>query len=83
MTRFAGNLRYPKLVMLTAGLFLLDLVIPDLVPFVDEILLALMTLVFMSLKDRSAEKETVEVEGKVVEPGTNVPATSEQTRDAT
>jgi len=44
ITRFASRLRFPQLFLLTAGLFLLDLVIPDMIPFADEILLALATL---------------------------------------
>ena len=41
---FAGRLRFPQLFLLTAGLFLLDLLIPDLIPFVDELLLGLLTV---------------------------------------
>ena len=42
--RLAATLRFPQLFLLTGGLFILDLVIPDLIPFVDEILLGLLTL---------------------------------------
>lgn len=44
--RFASRLRFPQLFLITAGLFLLDLLIPDLVPFVDEILLGLLSVLF-------------------------------------
>jgi len=44
VTRFAARLRFPQLFLLTAGLLLLDLLIPDFLPFADEILLALATL---------------------------------------
>ncbi len=44
ITRFASRLRFPQLFLLTAGLFLVDLVVPDFLPFADEILLALATL---------------------------------------
>lgn len=50
--RFAERLRFPQLFLLTAGLFLLDLVVPDLIPFVDEILLGLLTLMFASWRRR-------------------------------
>ncbi|MCX7041940.1 MAG: hypothetical protein NT117_04500 [Gammaproteobacteria bacterium] len=54
---FAGRLRFPTLFLITAGLFLFDLVIPDLVPFVDEILLGLGTLILSSWKrGRGSEK---------------------------
>ena len=52
VARFAAGLRFPTLFGLVAGLFLLDLVIPDLIPFADEILLALGTLLLASLRKR-------------------------------
>jgi hypothetical protein len=48
------ELRLPTLTLLTAGLFLLDLIVPDLIPFIDELLLGLLTLVFASWKKRKA-----------------------------
>ena len=50
LLRFAANLRFPTLFMVTAGLFLLDLVIPDFIPFADEMLLGLLTLLFANLR---------------------------------
>ena len=41
-----SRLKFPQLLAVTAGLFLLDLVVPDLVPFADEILLGLATALF-------------------------------------
>jgi hypothetical protein len=52
VTRFAAGLRFPTLFGLVAGLFLLDLAIPDLIPFADEILLGLGTLLLGSLRRR-------------------------------
>lgn len=52
VTRFASGLRYPTLFKLAAALFLVDLVVPDAVPFMDEILLALGTLLLGSLRRR-------------------------------
>ena len=37
--RFLSKLSYPRLFAVTAALFALDLVVPDMVPFADEILL--------------------------------------------
>ena len=42
---FAARLRFPTLFWITGGLFLVDLLIPDLIPFADEILLGLATLI--------------------------------------
>jgi hypothetical protein len=50
--RFLGRLRFPHLFWLTALLFLLDVLIPDLVPFADEVLLGLATLLLGSWKKR-------------------------------
>ncbi len=54
VTRFAAGLRYPTLFGLVAALFVIDLLLPDLVPFIDEILLALGTLLLGSLRRRRA-----------------------------
>ena len=50
--RFFGRLSYPRLFALTAALFAFDLVIPDFVPFVDELLLGLGTLLLANWKTR-------------------------------
>ncbi len=47
---FLSQLRFPYLFVLTAGVFFLDLLVPDLVPFADEILLGLGTLLLSKLK---------------------------------
>lgn len=50
--RYAAGLRFPRLLALAAGLFILDLIVPDMVPFVDEILLGLIALILAALKRR-------------------------------
>ena len=52
LMRFAAGLRFPKLLAITAALFVLDLAIPDMIPFADEILLGLLSLLLASLKKR-------------------------------
>jgi len=47
---WARRLRFPRLLALTAALFALTLVVPDPLPFVDELLLALGTMLFASWK---------------------------------
>jgi len=46
------NLRYPTLFAVLAILTVADLVIPDLIPFVDEIGMALLALLVGSWKNR-------------------------------
>jgi hypothetical protein len=50
LLRYLGNLRFPYLVAVTGSLFLLDLLIPDVIPFADEILLGLVTLVLARMR---------------------------------
>lgn len=48
------NLRFPTLFVVFLGLTVLDLVVPDVIPFVDEIGLALLTALFALWKGRRA-----------------------------
>jgi len=47
---FAGKLRFRTLFLVTAALFAVDLLVPDPILFVDEILLGLGTLLLASLR---------------------------------
>jgi len=51
------RLSYPRLFMLTAVLFGLGLLIPDPLPFVDELLLGLVTLLLAGRKRRMSTPE--------------------------
>ena len=51
----AGKLRYPWLVLLTATLFIADLLIPDAIPLIDEILLGLATLLLTRKRQKKTE----------------------------
>jgi len=53
--RYASNQRFPKLLAITSGLFVIDLFFPDVVPFIDEILLGLISLLLASLKKGRSE----------------------------
>lgn len=69
LQRFASRLRFPQLFFLTAGLFLLDLLIPDLVPFVDEVLLGLLTLLLGNLRGEQGDEEEQPPMKDVTPPG--------------
>ena len=47
---FLSRLRFRALFLITLGIFLVDFVIPDLIPFVDEILLGAATLLLSQWK---------------------------------
>ncbi len=61
----ATKLRFPILLCITGGLFALDFVIPDFIPFVDEILLGLATVILSRIKQRKGPEVFVQ------EPNTN------------
>jgi hypothetical protein len=52
LSRFLTGLATPRLFLVAATLLGLDLLIPDMVPFIDEALLAILTLVFARRKTR-------------------------------
>ncbi|MDG2526300.1 hypothetical protein P6166_13140 [Stenotrophomonas sp. HITSZ_GD] len=52
LLNWAGRLRYPTLAKFVAALFVIDLLLPDPVPFVDEIVLGMATLLLTNWKYR-------------------------------
>lgn len=54
LLNWAGKLRYPTLFKLVAALFIVDVVVPDFIPFADEILLGLGTLLLANWKQRKS-----------------------------
>ena len=71
----AGRLRFPNLFFLTAAVFLLDVLIPDLIPFVDEILLGLFTVMFGMWKAKEQPKPPMK---DVTPPSSQVDGHSDQ-----
>lgn len=58
---YAAGLRFPVLFLVTASLFALDLVIPDFVPFADELLLGLCTLLLSTWKRNRGTRPPIDV----------------------
>jgi len=58
LLKYFSRLKFPWLFALTAGLFGLDLIVPDVIPFVDELLLGMMTLLLGTWRSRKAEAKT-------------------------
>jgi hypothetical protein len=54
--RWLGRLSYPRLFLVTAGLFVADVLIPDVIPFSDELLLGLATLLLANWKSRGSPR---------------------------
>lgn len=62
LLRFAEGLRFRQLFLLTGALLLIDLVLPDPIPLLDELLLGLLTLLFSSL--RKPKRKALETDQK-------------------
>ncbi|KAA0255499.1 MAG: hypothetical protein EDX89_05405 [Acidobacteria bacterium] len=67
------NLRFPTLFALLLVVTVVDVFVPDLIPFADEIVLALLTVLFGLWKDRrkAAAPPTVLPPGPVLPPGSS------------
>lgn len=66
--RWASGLRFRQLFYLTAGLFVMTVLIPDFVPFADEILFGLLALLFASWKKPESEPaESPKQTGRIIE----------------
>jgi len=64
---FANGLRFKELFLLILALFLLDLVIPDMIPMIDEIILGLLTILLASWKKENHRRNRHEGKGNVIE----------------
>ena len=51
LLRWFGRLRYPHLMLVVAGLFVVDLLVPDMIPLVDELLFGLGTVALAKWKN--------------------------------
>lgn len=48
--RYLSRLRFPYLAAITGMLFVIDLIVPDFIPFADELMLGLFTLLLGMLR---------------------------------
>lgn len=63
----ANQLRFRNLFFMVIGLFFLDLLIPDFIPFIDEIILGLIAIILATWKkERNQDKEGKVIEGEIV-----------------
>jgi len=67
------RLKFPQLLVVTAILFLIDLVIPDLIPFADEILLGLATALFAMWREPVPQPSPSQPYGKPPEKNVTPP----------
>lgn len=57
ITRLIPGIRFPWLFAILAGLFAVDLVTPDPIPFLDEVVLAVLTFLAASWRTRGQDDE--------------------------
>ncbi|TWI04514.1 hypothetical protein IP90_00647 [Luteimonas cucumeris] len=55
LLRWFSRLRYPQLFLITAAIFAVDVAVPDLIPFLDELLIGLTALLLAHFKRRRLE----------------------------
>ena len=55
LLRWASGLRFPYLFLLTALLFIFNLIVPDFVPVVDELIMGLVALTLASRRKKPGE----------------------------
>jgi Family of unknown function (DUF6116) len=65
---FANQLKFKNLFLIVIGLFTVDLLVPDFIPLIDEIILGLLAIILATWKkERKQEKEGNLIEGEVVD----------------
>jgi hypothetical protein len=68
LTRWISKLRFPQLFTFAAALFFIDFLVPDMIPFLDEILLAAATVLLGNLKDKSVAEDVEKPAEKDITP---------------
>jgi hypothetical protein len=56
VNRLIPGIRYPWLLVLAASLFAIDLVVPDPIPLIDEVMLAVLTFLLASWRTRKDDE---------------------------
>lgn len=64
---YASQLKFGNLFLLMAALFVIDVLIPDVIPFFDEIILGLITLALSKWKNPEQTRDNGNIiEGEVI-----------------
>ena len=65
---YANRLKFRNLFLIIIFLFIVDLIVPDFIPLIDEIILGLLAIILANWKkERKTEKEGNLIEGEIVE----------------
>ncbi|MEW4486908.1 DUF6116 family protein [Thalassoglobus sp. JC818] len=75
---YLEKLRFPWLFLIVGVLFGVDLVVPDFIPFADELLLGAMTLLLGAWRGRKSERKLAKDRQKISGPD---PSSNNQSED--
>jgi len=65
---FANQLKFRNLFLIIIALFIVDLLVPDFIPLIDEIILGLLAIILANWKkEKTEEKEGTLIEGEVID----------------
>lgn len=64
----ANQLKFKNLFSLVISLFIIDLLVPDFIPFIDEIILGLLAIILANWKkERKQDDEGTLIEGEIID----------------
>lgn len=64
---YANRLRFRNLFLIVITLFVIDLLVPDFIPLVDEILLGLLAVILGNWKkEKALKREGTVIDGEVI-----------------
>jgi hypothetical protein len=69
---YADKLKFKNLFLVTLTLFIIDFLVPDMIPMIDEIILGLLAIVLANWKkDRALDIQGEIIEGEIVDEENN------------
>ena len=69
---YADKLKFKNLFLATLALFIIDFLVPDMIPMIDEIILGLLAIVLANWKkERALDMHGETIEGEVVDEENN------------
>ena len=66
LLEFANRLKFKNLFLLITVLLILDLLVPDMIPMLDEIILGILAIILGNLKKTPGDGSGTVIEGEVV-----------------
>ena len=64
----ANQLKFKNIFFLVVGLFIIDLLVPDFIPYIDEIILGLLAIILANWKkERKQDDEGTFIEGEIID----------------